>query len=189
MWENMNTIRNDLTTKKFGHLTVIELIGKTKRGQSIWKCLCDCGNHKDVRGYHLIGKKIRSCGCLKRETVNIKWNGFGKVARWVWNAVRIGAERRNIQFELTAEDMWNLALSQNMKCALTDTPLIFIQSPKHKKESNVSLDRIDSTQGYVIGNIQWVTKNINVAKQSMSQTEFIELCRSVVSKFGVVVQR
>jgi len=180
----MNTIRDNLINQKFGHLTVINLSGKTSRGQSIWKCQCDCGKYKDIRGYHLKGKKIRSCGCLKRETVNIKWNGFGDIARWVWNAVRIGAKSRNIEFNLTAEDMWNLALKQNKKCALTDTPLIFIRSPKYRKESNASLDRIDSSKGYTVDNIQWVIKDVNVAKQSMSQEKFINICRSVVNKFG-----
>lgn len=184
VYGSMNTLRDDLTGERFGHLVVRGIHGKTSRGQSIWNCRCDCGNHKNIRGYHLKGKKIRSCGCLKRETVNIKWSGAGEIARWVWNRYRISAKKRKIPFELTAEDMWNLALSQNMQCSLTNEILTFVSDQRYQKNSNASLDRIDSSKGYVVGNIQWVTKNINVAKQSMSQTEFINVCKAVAKKFN-----
>lgn len=37
--------KNDLSGKKFGHLTVIEDSGKrTKNREILWKCKCDCGN-------------------------------------------------------------------------------------------------------------------------------------------------
>lgn len=32
-----------------------------------WKCLCDCGKIKIVRGSSLRGEVIRSCGCLRNE--------------------------------------------------------------------------------------------------------------------------
>jgi hypothetical protein len=44
-----------------------------------------------------------------------------------------------------------------------------------------SLDRIDSSKGYVEGNVQWVHKRINIMKNDLSDSEFIEWCR-VVSK-------
>lgn len=185
VYGSMNTLRDDLTNQRYGHLTVLGISGKTPRGQSIWGCLCDCGNHKDVRGYHLKGEKIRSCGCLKRETVNIKWSGCGEIARWVWNRYRISAKRRKIEFGLTAEDMWKLAVSQDKKCSLTGETLIFVSDQRYQKNSNASLDRIDSSKGYVSGNIQWVTKNANIAKQKMPQEEFIGVCRAVVKKFGM----
>lgn len=177
----MSKQHEDLIGKTFGHLTVFGVHGKTSRGQYIWKCKCDCGNQKNIRGYHLKGKRIRSCGCLKRETVNIKWSGFGKIARWVWNKYRIGAIRRDIRFDLTSEDMWNIAVSQDLKCALTNEPLIFVSNQTLQSNSNASLDRIDSSDGYVKGNVQWVTKNVNFAKQSMSQEEFIQMCKAVAA--------
>ena len=173
----------DLTGKKFGHLTTISFCGKTKSGASIWNCKCDCGNEKQVRGYHLIGKKIRSCGCLKRETANIKWMGYKEIPRYLWNSFRLNAEYRKIDFDLTAEDMWKQANEQKMKCALTDEPLVFVRRQQDRSKSNASLDRKDSTKGYVKENIQWVTKNVNIAKHCMTQDEFINVCEAVHSKF------
>lgn len=58
-------------------------------------------------------------------------------------------------------------------------------APTHRGTvGTASLDRTDSTNGYVDGNIQWVHKNVNLAKHSLSQDDFIELCSSVASHCG-----
>ena len=45
---------------------------------------------------------------------------------------------------------------------------------------NASLDRIDSSLGYITGNVQWVDGKVNLAKRAMSDEEFIEMCKRVV---------
>lgn len=47
---------------------------------------------------------------------------------------------------------------------------------------NKSIDRIDSDVGYVLSNIQLVTKEINVMKSDMSHSHFIALCKLVAKK-------
>jgi hypothetical protein len=42
-----------------------------------------------------------------------------------------------------------------------------------------SIDRIDSSQGYIPGNIQLVTAKTNVSKGNMNNNEFIEYCKKV----------
>lgn len=59
----------DLTGKKFGRLTVIELV-KTKKMYTSWKCICECGREHTVIGTNLTSGKIKSCGCLGREVVS-----------------------------------------------------------------------------------------------------------------------
>lgn len=44
-----------------------------------------------------------------------------------------------------------------------------------------SLDRIDSSKGYIKGNVQWTTIDANIAKQDMKESDFIELCQKVVN--------
>lgn len=44
-----------------------------------------------------------------------------------------------------------------------------------------SLDRIDSKRGYTEGNVQWVHKSVNLAKNSLSEVEFIMLCHAVTN--------
>jgi hypothetical protein len=66
----------DLTGRKFGKLTVLELAKHrtAKRGVSkvFWKCKCDCGNIKDVWVRSLTDGHTKSCGCLKNESQNGK---------------------------------------------------------------------------------------------------------------------
>lgn len=48
-----------------------------------------------------------------------------------------------------------------------------------------SIDRIDSSVGYVEGNMQWVHKDVNRMKQEFSESYFIETCRLVCRQAGV----
>ena len=38
----------DRTGMRYGRLLVKEAIGRNKHSQIIWRCVCDCGNIKDV---------------------------------------------------------------------------------------------------------------------------------------------
>lgn len=58
----------DLTNKRFGLLFVIKQDGKSLTNKIMWNCICDCGQHKRIRGSDLRKGKTRSCGCLARRT-------------------------------------------------------------------------------------------------------------------------
>jgi hypothetical protein len=45
--------RIDITGQKFGRLTALNIAGKDSRGETIWHCICDCGNEKDVLSSNL----------------------------------------------------------------------------------------------------------------------------------------
>ena len=55
----------ELTGKRFGKLVVIEYAGKNERRESLWRCVCDCGNESVVRGDVLRRGTTESCGCGK----------------------------------------------------------------------------------------------------------------------------
>lgn len=59
-------LRIDLTGKRFGRLTVIELLRRGVSG-SIWKVRCDCGQEREVRTGKLRSGEHKSCGCLRGE--------------------------------------------------------------------------------------------------------------------------
>ena len=46
----------DLTDMRFGKLTVIER-APNRNGKTYWKCKCDCGTEKEIRGSSLTGSK------------------------------------------------------------------------------------------------------------------------------------
>ena len=71
----------DLVGKKFGKLTVLELIGKDKKSHRQYKCLCDCGKYKNVWSDKLTRKtgSIKSCGCLRSKFIDITNKKYGKL--------------------------------------------------------------------------------------------------------------
>jgi hypothetical protein len=48
-------------------------------------------------------------------------------------------------------------------------------------QATASLDRKDSTLGYIKGNLQWVHKDVNMAKGLMTQESFIKMCTIIVN--------
>jgi ribosomal protein L13 len=57
----------DIRGQRYGRLTVVACAGRTKRGNTIWTCRCDCGNEKIVQASHLRSGSTMSCGCLRQE--------------------------------------------------------------------------------------------------------------------------
>lgn len=68
-------------------------------------------------------------------------------------------------------------------CPLSGFPLIFPSSGTDKS-GTASLDRIDSTKGYVKGNVRWVHKNINAMKWNLSDEEFFNLVQTIVKRYS-----
>lgn len=70
----------DLTGKRFGKLLVIERAENHEKpnGQQVamWLCLCDCGEKPTVSAYNLTHNKTKSCGCLREEPHNKKYNKY-----------------------------------------------------------------------------------------------------------------
>ena len=68
----------DLTGQKFGYLTVLERDDEEQKkhsGALYWKCICDCGTIKSIRGSNLTRKdenRIISCGCFHRSLGEIE---------------------------------------------------------------------------------------------------------------------
>ena len=171
----------DLTGKRFGRL-VVESDGGMDGDRRCWVCACDCGGKKTVHGTSLKRKQVQSCGCLLRATGSAckRWRGVGNISASRFLRYIHGASRRDLEFTITIDAMWNLFEKQKGKCALTGLPICFpIKKPFKKVDSTASLDRIDSAKGYVPGNVQWVHRDINMMKHAHPLDYFVYLCRLV----------
>ena len=60
---NFSRTRLSLLGKKFGLLTVIQDMGNDSYGNSQWKCQCECGNIKIIKGGNLTSGNTITCGC------------------------------------------------------------------------------------------------------------------------------
>lgn len=117
-----------------------------------------------------------SCFCIHSKKT-------GDLPGTKWNVIKHSALRRKLEFNITPEYVWELFLKQDGKCAISKLPIAFAKTKKgvNGGEDTASLDRIDPKKGYLIGNVQWVHRNINYMKYTLSQKEFIELCKVVAS--------
>lgn len=83
-------------------------------------------------------------------------------------------------FDIDFDYIQDLLQKQSFKCAISDITLEY----KHgvgKNYYNMSIDRVDSNQGYVKGNIQLVCYVVNVMKTDLEPNKFIEICKQIVN--------
>ncbi len=75
-----NTRFQNLTGRRFGRLCVLRYAGRQSE-KSCWNCRCDCGTERLVRGTHLTGDKIVSCGqsCCKGGAPDFRGERFGRL--------------------------------------------------------------------------------------------------------------
>lgn len=92
-----------------------------------------------------------------------------------FDRVRRNALKRGIYFDLSLEYLDNLLEQQNFKCIYTGAPL----DAKTRKSYTASLDRIDSREGYVKGNVQFTLISVNYAKHSSSDEAFLQLVSDI----------
>ena len=143
-----------------------------------FKVKCTCGREGWRAAHTLISGTTKSCkSCCKSP------NNINTYVLSYFNRAKKRAEISQFEFDLTPDYLQNLFIQQDNKCALSNV-LIEFRPSYLKNEQTASLDRIDNSKGYIIGNVQWVHKQVNFMKGIMEQTEFIEFCKLISSKCG-----
>lgn len=174
----------DLTGQKFGALTVKRMVKKWNRTYA--ECICECGHIVCVKGANLRSGNNTSCGCRTNLSRKL-WQGYKGISGNAWNRIRDCAKaKRNpmkSEFTVTIEYAWELFQKQQGKCALSGLPIYLPTTGMeyHQNKKTASFDRIDSTKGYIPGNVQWVHRDINKIKTDFPESRFIELCKAVAT--------
>ena len=152
-----------------------------KNGCSYWNCLCDCGKEKVVCGHSIVRRKVVSCGCYNK---NKCWQGVGNLSKSHWSTIVKHATERNLEFSIDMEYAWKLFQKQKSKCALSGVDIVLDRNWYRKIKSRsvnntASLDRVDSSKGYIKGNVQWVHKAVNKMKSNLLESDFINWCSKI----------
>lgn len=171
------TIRHEnLTGQTFGNWLVLKKHANASHNKTvIWTCECQCENKTvtNITSSSLRSGANKSCGRCKF---------YQDIPGVIWSRYKVFADRRNLEFSITNEYLWNLYILQEKKCALSGIELIFsTQNKDWWRETTASLDRIDSTKGYIEGNLQWIHKYLNLMKSNWTDEEFIEWCKLVAN--------
>jgi hypothetical protein len=164
----------DLTGQQFERLLVLRL---KQRAPIKWECQCACGSIVIARTGDLRKKHTRSCGCLQRETAGRgkSYHGLSNTPSWnLWNRAKRRASAHNVEFSITpfdVKDIWPL----DNKCPILG--IVLECNPNGKQgpqRQSPSLDRIESTRGYVKGNIAVISYHANLLKSSESNPMVFE---------------
>lgn len=100
------------------------------------------------------------------------------------------AKSRGIEFKLSEQEFIKLCLflKENRRCAYTNQQFVFTAVATGKPKPNYpTLERIDNTKGYEIGNVIWVTYNANFIK-SKYEDKLSNNISFTKSEFKVVEQ-
>lgn len=54
-------------------LKIVKDAGKNKHGQRLSECVCECGTVKVLETSRVKAGKVRSCGCLKADSLRKRW--------------------------------------------------------------------------------------------------------------------
>lgn len=130
------------------------------------KCVGECTSHY-LEGY---GEKNKHN--LISDNRKDKYTGL----REHLNRVK----RRNKNYNITLDDLLNQWIKQDGICPYTKLKLIH---PRGRDKSEpyfiASLDRVDSTKGYIKGNIQFISMMANFAKNNSTHEQMMKFCEII----------
>lgn len=155
---------DDLSGKQIGNFFVIGLSGRGARGTK-WNCRCICG--REVCLWRGALQNMLTCGCGR---VQLK-NDDRRVANRLLRYARWRATARKHDFNLTLSD---IVIPEN--CPLLGVP-IDLSAPRNSPNLP-SIDRKDSSKGYVRGNVWVISNRANVLKNDATLAEISLLVES-----------
>jgi len=98
------------------------------------------------------------------------WKGYEEMpSRYFSRLISRHKKHKYVEFNITLKYLWELFTIQERRCALSN-----IELSLDSINFTASLDRIDSTKGYIIGNVQWLHKDINFMKNNLPLNVFLE---------------
>lgn len=181
------------TSKYNGRWCVGEHIGEWEvvdsaiiiSGYAKIRCKCSCGRvERLVDCYSLsvgTSTKCELCGNSMKLDRNPAWKGHGEISGKYIGRVERRANSLGLDHNISPAFLKKLLENQMYKCALSGLDI-------HVTDGTASLDRIDSKQGYIEGNVQWVHKDINRMKNVYNQDYFISLCRLVFNNSTCTIE-
>ncbi len=151
-----------------------------KKGQTHFFCSRRCSSSRQENK-----ERIKTIGKLNYFTKNNQYamNRIDEFTPFKYHIRNAKRRKDHGEFSITSSYLKELWESQNGLCAVTGLKLEhrYFSSWKHDKKSpyQASLDRIDNSKGYIVGNIRFVCLMYNYARNNFSDEETIEFFNKV----------
>jgi len=171
-----NKIAPDETGNKYGSLIVLSR-GMNRGSGAAWICRCKCGTKIIVPASRLRHGGTNSCGCLQRLPKGQA--AFNTMLRNVKNA----AKARGYEWSLSNDFVRELNSQLCYYCGIAPKQRIAkIRTRKCNGDYIYNgIDRLNNTKGYTPDNVVPCCGTCNVAKHTMSESEFLDWIHRVYS--------
>jgi len=141
--------REDIRGRRYGLLTVIELVSNGKCSVNRWLCKCECGGYSTPFVSSLKSGLSQSCGCRQGQVTH----GLSNTKVYhAWEAMLSRClNPNNIGYKyyggrgITVCDQWVGSFESFYTCL------------RHPPSDAHSIDRIDNDGNYEPGNVRWAT--------------------------------
>jgi hypothetical protein len=174
---SINNKQNKTTKHAFNSTSAIHSGFKTCNKCNILKPVEDYAFERNGKD----GRKAccKDClnNCKRKRRENLDIDGLigrmlshtksSSIKREVIDSIR-NKDNTRFEYSLTKEIIKNIIKLQDNKCIYTNVNFVW----KYGDKNMASIDRIDSSKGYVKDNIQLVLKSVNIAKSNMTEDQF-----------------
>jgi carbamoyl-phosphate synthase large subunit len=168
---NISGKMKDISEERFGKLTAIYPIEKTKLGLK-WYCYCDCGNDAIVEKRSLLNGHTTSCGC------NSKLPEGVSNCHSLYTSYQRRAKSKKLEFDISEIAFGKITKENCFYCGVGPKQF-YNKNDTNKGYLYNGLDRINPNIGYVETNIVPCCGRCNYSKLDMTSDEFKEFITTV----------
>jgi hypothetical protein len=149
---------------------------QTKKGRKTF-CSNSCGTR--YSNTHRINPSDNRFDISKH--AGNKRDGFTGFREFVSRIKKRAKDNSKFECKVTLQDLKDTWDEQQGVCPYTGLSLLLPNVADYSKNklAKASLDRIDSSKGYEVGNIQYVSAYINYMKNDLTQSEFDALLKLI----------
>ena len=143
------------------------------------------------RAQYRLSEKAKSRDHFIQDEVVQQFRGYkypieiwpvGKFLEALQKAGRERSISKGLEFSIVEGYLLDLWEAQDGRCALTGIPMTTVRGNGWQVPANASMDRVDNSKGYVVGNVRLICWQANMMRGQLTDDELIIFCKLIFEK-------